>query len=1534
MAYQEPDLLDQLGFISGMATVGAAGYAVYNHRKGAKAIYDNRLERATELKDSVKGASAVKPTSIFNPITQGLIFENDVQKQFKILSVQEAIDQLEYQGMGEHIGAVNRIKRYAGNDFRLQGVFEGDNLVSFNAIMSPEKGGATVHFDRLTVNGKYTYGKINSVRNVTGRIVLFDDNNIERVVSKASDVLNSANQLSFNEADVMIKMNQFNKTGTSVFNDTESILHRLMRYEKPYLRPNNLEEKIISRRITPLMLNTEGNYTELNLTRSQELITSYYENIQKAAGGNGYVGHGFVGNKAAAIGIVNSPTEQNVIEEVTRGRIKSPGRKPTSQAFTRTASINDARLSSSVFPDTHIIKVPTLKDIRSKNYNGPSLLDKMLKSGIFSGNVPIAPIEHTEGYIASKGFSNALAKTPSSISLSMKNMEDVPGFAMLSDKMVIANALDGKLDANSLQKLNAVLREAGVDLNQVKAQLGDPMQNRNAMAPILNKIRNVYKPAEDGGLSSIGKSWVDARHSAMEQIVNSGEGSAEYVATTAKYFGKNGNLRLSGKIGSGPVGTKMARVNGVNEYLTSIERGFGGHIKLNTVIDSETNKLFFEIKGTKREDTRFAKGIAKKHFMLNNYINHGQTGTIESRRARVFNAIDNNNKKELTSIFAETVNMDREFFRKVFTPSGSRYHTGLSFFNNDNMIIASMEKVGEIVKANDPVALTANALENLNEAVVSTPDVDVKKQLMELKSDVESLDGDHEKILQTMFGEIDPETNYHTGGRIGEIFGDNKIRRNFLFGPFYGESGLTFGNYALESSQYMMGFGKKMNSSPQLIDLVRTFVGDENANQIYNSVDKTAMYEAFSSYAGVIDPRYTKYMPEDSVVLDIADLNSKQIDTLLESRQKAAELAQHMVGNSVKMSNKTKIFIQSNNDITRELLGTTLIPLPSNVNDPSISNMSKIYLNGSQVSIGNQLDTDTSKLLKGLAYGGNLDELKDIATQYKNTVSSMLVNKEALMRGPIKNSFIHLAETKGGFLSTIDEYEKKLGSDTYNALLEKHQIGGDALKNSDYLEMNSKNFNEVLEMSDFKGKTYEDLLREKAANKVFIGGGRPPYSSVQGISAARAINSEAIMRDFMEASGFSDDAINDAVAGKFGSHRSGGVRVLEDRVFLSPTLAGKSLTDNDLDPFHGWVPQGKARDEMEAVYEAARKDDIINNMTLEPKMGFKTKGGIPEIKYSPLMDDIKLAYASSKIGQATNVLHPYLGVLGGISQVEINGNNAKKYQQYLMTLLREDVIMKTGSGGVDDMIEILGSSNNDIIADYLDKLELPANAQPLRAAALKEEPELFMKIAKQRAEIVKSDAFASIENVFRRQGASFDDVGDMFAKLEKILHGGKSSSATQEMLMEVMSAVQGTSRSASAKAELNMISDGIQGLWKNKTVRYLGLGAIGASIMLRPADSNIKSQEVREESRPKRKQIPSTVEPIDPTVGRVVKPGPQGYKLALRGQMPNGVNSATFRAHMADMGLGTTGSIINRQPGVDSQYVSDLQNENRINSWN
>jgi len=130
----------------------------------------------------------------------------------------------------------------------------------------------------------------------------------------------------------------------------------------------------------------------------------------------------------------------------------------------------------------------------------------------------------------------------------------------------------------------------------------------------------------------------------------------------------------------------------------------------------------------------------------------------------------------------------------------------------------------------------------------------------------------------------------------------------------------------------------------------------------------------------------------------------------------------------------------------------------------------------------------------------------------------------------------------------------------------------------------------------------------------------------------------------------------------------------------------------------------------------------------------------------------------------------------------------------------------------------------------------------------------------------------------------------------------------------------------------DIAEDVIPKVLKNRTVQGLAAASLIAGVLMQSPDTNMRNQDVREESQPK--GVPGGAQAIDPPVGIVAQPRPKGLRFNIRGRLPEGVSGASLNRGLSDMGMASTTTYIDKNTRVDEGYVKQLNEEEKYNKWN
>lgn len=484
------------------------------------------------------------------------------------------------------------------------------------------------------------------------------------------------------------------------------------------------------------------------------------------------------------------------------------------------------------------------------------------------------------------------------------------------------------------------------------------------------------------------------------------------------------------------------------------------------------------------------------------------------------------------------------------------------------------------------------------------------------------------------------------------------------------------------------------------------------------------------------------------------------------------------------------------------------------------------------------------------------------------------------------------------------------------------------------------NFLKKFANTSVRERTAEDLTRHSQLmqkyhgleNGIQILGTRNPTGNFGG----QAVNFEGLNRELNAAAGQASNVAARnarALSGDLGAHTTG------FSTFLTHS-------DKDRDPFIYTVLGSKnkpIRDEVNAfIHGNSATQDIFNWMG--SGKGIKVEKADTLISSlnsfmnpakSGFSNDLAEKFISASFGEVIgipSVSNRLVPIMNSLQNVDETTRSNPAFGQFVGDVLREQLI------GAKE----LGAES--VFDGVFSKAAMQSKTFDERVASLSESVgklELF----KGKDMVPYADAFKTMVNA---HDISLNAEKAFYSGIQKakLGVGGAQGYRNIQALLDgteeishptVAALLAGRERSLSGSKRLlsaaGNISEGtFKKVFKNRAFQIAG-GIALASVLLRPSDSHLQHQEVREESQPKRRG-PAGASAIDPPTGAVFAPGSPGYKLSVRGKVPVGLSDSAIQYQMNRMGAPFGGSMVQRDRGVDSQYVGDLKRSNDSLLWN
>lgn len=452
--------------------------------------------------------------------------------------------------------------------------------------------------------------------------------------------------------------------------------------------------------------------------------------------------------------------------------------------------------------------------------------------------------------------------------------------------------------------------------------------------------------------------------------------------------------------------------------------------------------------------------------------------------------------------------------------------------------------------------------------------------------------------------------------------------------------------------------------------------------------------------------------------------------------------------------------------------------------------------------------------------------------------------------------------------------------------------------------------------------------------------GRDPGGAGEAFTGSLAVDAQRLERDILQAKGYTSKQITSQMGSKYTNSE------------MYMTLAGKAKTasDEDKDILKAVTVADKDA-QLAFQKEVKESDDFLSD--LYGKKGSLKGMGTNDAQQAK---DIIELYRGEKrnIAPIYNKLQRYTMPFNDMTNVLKDTADMSKHRKatmlnHFLLGLTEGAIggKNKDTESIAQLLENVLTPSNDnftaregMIKDMINTQNMvPEGSKELGAWTFKEgdfkgnnildffEEGEIGKVLKQGDEIDSIVNKALINNIIA--------PGEVRSFNQFIQSSGFKNLSNPDSILQAYSrsrppiSVVSTSLNTMGEIAENMV----QSVKKSRGAQIALGGIVLAGAMLRSPSSHNASQDVREESRPKRK-YPSGANAIDAPSGLVNTPRQQGYRLSVRGSSPSGMSAREVRGGMSGQGFAVNNTVIDRSNGVDSEYVKDLQRDEQYNKWN
>jgi hypothetical protein len=741
---------------------------------------------------------------------------------------------------------------------------------------------------------------------------------------------------------------------------------------------------------------------------------------------------------------------------------------------------------------------------------------------------------------------------------------------------------------------------------------------------------------------------------------------------------------------------------------------------------------------------------------------------------------------------------------------------------------------------------------------------------------------------------------------------------------YEGDNGITFMQSiaSFDKDKMFAGVrqGHNVHVNSIMANRLRSIGVDAAADYISSSFDYSGGRNMMESFATIFANEGETLIPKNAVVFDMDHItkgvNEDQLKSMFIADSKkahsfASDLA--VAKGLIKQENvkdSTKFFIKVSNKTAKGNV-SRIVPVPTFESGYTMVLNESNHLYETGRPLMKDLSEDIYKFLN-TSMGGDPESIAHAWDRLQRTTMSTVLDPN--MFTTVMHSEATLGVAKDSFILNNDFITNSLGlkEDVANEILGKHNLNLKSIEDSHWVGLNKSDYARLSE--SYKG----------AADPWVVIGRNPGYAH-QGFTMSRAVDMETLTQQLYTAAGKQMP-----LAGNF----------VQGSMFVSNAVKrGVGIDwDKDVLTMIGIVDEN-ARNKSVEQFAAAKENvlDFMQSRVLGSK-GTMKAGGI----------------RSNEDLMRSSIIEGARAEKGGISAVYLK---ARAYQQPYMDF--KDVLKESHGVSVAQKAAILDQFMTNMpetvigMKDVAQQEQIDELTRMFSAENLEESEKTFRKYFNWKFTDSKApiqDIFTSdeIQGVFKKGKplhTAFDAIlsQEIFSPkrareiIGEAMHAGimgkQSHDASLSMFEDITRSIREANKGRLAMETIGDASEHIlPKIVKNKTVIGLAGASLLAGLVLRPTSSHVRTQEVREESRPK--PVREGANPVDPPEASVYKPTVPGYNVNVRGNAPSGISARSIAGHLGGMGLANTNTVIDRSSSPDAKYIKDMQEEDRLNKWN
>lgn len=1519
MAEQSPGILDMLGLGAGAATVGIGafeyfqlGQKVAHDNKRMKGIVDASLSKViTPKAPNVVNLSpsAAGLTDLSGKVSRNMTMTVDQLKQ----SLQHSYGSMHDQFTSELGTWLGELKGRGINDATIFADTLDGNITNVSLRYGQTSAGnfnRSYSFDTmLDQDGLYSLNKYGSEsKSAAPSKIMFED------------TFNAIKSGKINESNLQTTIDSLGNYNTGILQATRQFDTRNMGVPNQALNNNNIVDSFRqlvthstslrdtdTNRIVPMLWDDKANnfrqYNPMTETNDiQSYVNAFGDSALKDPNAKSSIHYGMNNVSETAYGVTSNP----YVQHDPNYNAFAGGNKELRQTIDKTSYIEGDFLTPKVVPlstadgkGSHIAAIRTIVDDAPRNFYGKNkpttLLNELLQSGVANKGVPLAPIQGEEFYISKRLGKKSFKYNKRRVFDLSDEATDVTGLQKQLDIMALHYQYSNKTQATLASNMPATLQEAQ---NQLEAAYADVS-------------------------SQTFKDWQNIRKQDIQQLVSDG--------SLNKYL-KDNPFAVNSKqvLTKGPTGVKRIGQYG-KEEITGISTG-GTHNGLtitSRVVNKFRDRLKFwgSHKGIATNAINDPTKFGRFHFGLNRFIqtNKDKAGVINHKRnarivGKMLRGYDGSKKNKTSIALHNIVNKQiAEAFPGVDTAT-------------INKILSVDLLTGKSIRKGLAPLRSNMFREQANRLIENG-----------------LLDSRYGKVIEDSFKKNDPTTfikhmtKLFIGGKKNPSkFKDNSVIQNTLANILTdGErAGHTTDIVSIGTSLKELGIGNTPTWSEFGVDQLRNLRQDTVADRMASNFNISEYKNFVDTYTGALGGQLSK----DAGVVSVGSMSDGKLKQLLAMKpEDAIKELQNMPDVEGFSGNKsaTRFYVQLSQEYSTKIATTKYVALPLFESNSFIGNID--FGKGTKKkNIKKIVNKETERVINA-DLRGNLNGLESYAESMakvlnvKNFTKANIKGGKNLLVKPadvLQKDYLNKVAQMGGKdgeakvlgalrnqgidIKSIDDIDKVLAGEVSHKDYWSMARQTDKYRELYDAHLASMDPNDVAALTQSKklrGTVERAISKDLYKNGTYAVSTRPPGYSVFGVSGNQIVNQHALLNEL------------DSIRGG-----SSAERIRDNMVGVTKRSAQFGQMDFDDDPFAALPLRSQAEiDEMKVFLNGEHAvEELWGDKGAIAKNAGGTKALFNKFGIS-INDHIASGLAEAVgIGQITNQSKVFQGglidafaddivkresmtdILMRLPEAAIGGKHIKNPDE-----LGQILDIFKGTQGVDKRAEIL---------QYWAQKTTDQDKQTVLNGRFTLDD--YKQVIKSGDAFVASDA-GRLHASLLHNDTSIHDIWNQMKLARTGVSGSGNSNVSSQLVESVMS--EGQIKGAINKfGALN--ESFFKRISKNNGLRWaagIGLGAM----LLRPSDTNIKNQAVREESQPKRRPLQGA-EAINPHTGEVYRRGPQGYNISVRGSLPQSADANLIQQQVSQMGIPFGGSVVGRTPGVDAQYLNDLNYQNTSLQWN